>query len=128
MTAKFYQLPQDLAARVDLTASAKVVFAVVKDRIGHNAKGWPGERWIAKAAGIGRGTVPESLKQLEKAGVLEVDRRGKGKGNHYTIPKCPDSGQSKPAKCPDSGRSVRKLGQKCPDSGRIHTKTRRIQF
>lgn len=49
--ALFYKLPQDIAARSDLTASAKIVYAVIRDRIGQNGKSWPGSAdWPVIAA------------------------------------------------------------------------------
>ena len=82
----FYKLDQGLAARRDLTATAKIVFAVIRDRIGKNEKCWPGERTLARDAGIDRSTVRDCIRRLTEAGLLEVNRRGTGLAPHYSIP------------------------------------------
>ncbi|MCK5600472.1 helix-turn-helix domain-containing protein [Candidatus Pacearchaeota archaeon] len=83
MTEKFYKLPQDLAARKDLKASDKILFAVILDYQGNNADCWPGMTTLTRKTGLAKQTVIRSVKRLEKKGVLAVDRRGKGKSNHY---------------------------------------------
>ena len=78
MNGKFYKLPQDLAARTDLTPSAKLVYAVIADRIGANGKCWPGERSISRDAGMGLMTV--SMIFLESSCVTT------GAGEYAPIP------------------------------------------
>jgi len=81
--ARFYKLPADLAVRRDLKATDKVVFAAISDRIGKNGYCWPGVRTIAVDSGLTKNGVLKSLKRLEQAGLLAVERRGNGRCNHY---------------------------------------------
>lgn len=83
MTDLFYKLPQDLAARTDITASDKLVFAVIVARIGDNGKSWPGIQSLMRDCGLCRDTVIKSIHRLEAAGLLSVQRRGNGRVNHY---------------------------------------------
>ena len=81
--ALFYKLNQELAARKDLNGSDKVLFAVIADRVGKNGKCWPGTRKLAENTGLNRETVIKATKRLESAGLLIVERRKNGQGNHY---------------------------------------------
>ena len=83
---RFYKLPVEIAKRRDLPAGAKVVFAVVADRIGHNSCSWPGVRTIAKDAGMSVSGVLKAVRQLEGGNALQVERRGSGKANRYRLP------------------------------------------
>lgn len=80
----FYKLPQDLAARKDLTGSDKVLYAVIITRMGSNGRSWPGIKALMRDCGLCRDTVLKSIRRLEAAGILAVNRRGIGKVNHYT--------------------------------------------
>jgi len=83
MTELFYKLPQDLAARKDLTGSDKVLYAVIVTRMGNNGRSWPGVKALMRDCGLCRDTVLKSIKRLEAAGTLAVNRRGSGRVNHY---------------------------------------------
>jgi hypothetical protein len=80
---KFYKLPQELAARKNLKASDKIVYAVIMDHMSVNNKCFPGKRRIMERAGLSGQTVCDSIKRLETAGAMEVVRCGTGKKNHY---------------------------------------------
>lgn len=83
----FYKLPQDLTARKDLKASDKIVFTVIADHIGQNGYGWPGIRTLARKTGLSKSTIVESLRRLETAEEMDIQRRDKGKSTHYRLPK-----------------------------------------
>lgn len=83
LNGKFYKLPQDIAARKELQATDKIVYAVIVDFIGGNETGWPGKRCLMKKTGLADKTVCDSIKRLELSGLLIVERRGNGKSNHY---------------------------------------------
>ena len=85
-TTRFYKLPADLAARSDLPGNAKVLLAVIADKIGGNAAAWPGARKLARAAGVSVEAVIQNVVKLEAAGLLAVERRDNGRSNRYTLP------------------------------------------
>ena len=82
----FSKLEHAVMTRRDLTASSKLVFAAIQDRIGSNGECWPGVRRLASDTGLTVETVIQSITLLERAGLVTVDRPGNGKSNHYTIP------------------------------------------
>lgn len=105
MSEKFYKLSQDIAARKDLRASDKIVLAVIVDFLGKNDKCWPGKITLMQKTGLSGQTVCDAIGRLETAGVLQVDRCGKGKSNHYQT-----SPEIRPESSPES-RPVQKLDQ-----------------
>ena len=80
---KFYKLPQHLASDRDLPDSAKVLFSVIADRIGHHRSAWPGQRSLSQDAGQSRNTVSAGIDALEKAGWIIITRGEDGLCNHY---------------------------------------------
>jgi len=107
--SRFYKLPVEIAARKDLTPASKVVWAVLANRIGDNGFCWAGVRSIARDAGVDVSTVLESIRKLEDAGRLRVERRGSGRANHYSLPASESDGEiqalgkSKRSENPNSG-------------------------
>lgn len=93
MSQKFYKLPVEIAGRRDLTPASKIVWAVLSNRIGDNGFCWAGVRSIAKDAGVDVSTVLESVRKLEDAGRLRVERRGSGRANHYSLPTSESAGE-----------------------------------
>jgi DNA-binding transcriptional regulator YhcF (GntR family) len=84
---KFYKLPVEIASRRDLPAGAKIILAVIADRIGENDSCWPGLRRLGKDAGLSVATVRQSIQKLQVKTLLEVTRQGKGKVNVYSLAK-----------------------------------------
>ena len=87
MKNNFYMLDAALAARRDLPPAAKIIMAIIARHIGHNGHAWAGTRTIAWEAGVRDQTVSQNIVRLEKAGLLEVQRRENGRSNLYSIPK-----------------------------------------
>ena len=85
-TEKFCQVPKAMAKRRDLTATAKMVYAVIRDRLGKNDCAWPGVRRIAADAGVSVQTVIHAVEQLEARGLMRVVRQGNGRVNKYYFP------------------------------------------
>ena len=56
---------------------------MIVDHIGQHETGWPGKRTIAAKAGLSGPTVVGAVRRLEAAGLLTVQRRGRGRSNHY---------------------------------------------
>lgn len=86
MTELFYKLPQDLTARKDLTRTAKVLYAVLVDKMGHKGMCWHGQRTLAKLIGSAREAVAEAIIALESAGLIVVERKTRGCTQHYRLP------------------------------------------
>jgi len=84
MTDRFYKLPVGIAGRKDLTASAKLIFAVLLDRVGDNGHCWPGYDRVARDAGLSRTAVIESVKRLVSIGIISIVKRD-GLSNLYEI-------------------------------------------
>jgi len=82
---KFYKLPIDIAPRRDLPAGAKIILAVIADRIGENDFCWPGVRTLSNDTGLCVPTIIESLARLEAKGFIKIDRQGNGRVNHYSL-------------------------------------------
>jgi len=82
---KFYKLPAEIASRRDLPAGAKIIMAVIVDRIGENSFCWPGCRTLAEDTGLSVPAVLDSIQRLEDKGILQVKRQGSGKANRYYI-------------------------------------------
>lgn len=109
MSQKFYKLPVEIVARKDLTPAGKILWAVLADRIGNNGFCWPGVRSIARDARLDVSTVLESVRKLEVKGLLQVERRGNGRANHYRLATSESAGEiqalgkSKRSENPNSG-------------------------
>lgn len=85
---RFYKLPQALAARRDLPASAKIVYTAILDRFGRNGHSWPGYERIGRDCGLARRTVMRAIASLSAANppLLVVGNRGNGRSNDYRLP------------------------------------------
>jgi DNA-binding MarR family transcriptional regulator len=113
---KFYKLLQELAARGDISAAAKIVKTIIVDHIGNNDDAWPGIRTLARETGLSRPTVIKAISDLESKGLLIIDRRENGQVNHYRLPG--KSGQeSLPVKEVDRSSPFTTTGQEtCPEA------------
>ena len=85
-TRPFYQLPQDITSRRDLSGNAKILWAVIRDHARGNGHAWPGMRLLAQETGLSRVTIMQATKRLEQTGLLEIEHRGNGRANHYRVP------------------------------------------
>lgn len=70
----FAKIPHEILRRADLSASAKIVFAAIADRVGQNVDCWPGVTQIAADCGLDRTTVMLAVARLESIGALIVER------------------------------------------------------
>lgn len=71
--------------RRDLSPAAKWLLVSIADRIGDNGHAWPGLRRLARDIGVSVGTVLRARAELETSGLLEIERRGNGRGHHYRV-------------------------------------------
>ena len=81
----FTQIPNFVLRKPDLSAGAKVVFAMFLSYAWHNDFCFPGQERLAEDMGMSRSRVTEFVSELEKTGLISVMRRGQGKTNLYTI-------------------------------------------
>ncbi len=81
------KIPHRLMARTDLSATAKLVWAAIVDRIGENDSAWPGIRTIAADVGMvePRNVLPH-IRALSAAGEIIVEKGGPGGANRYRLP------------------------------------------
>ncbi len=83
---KFVQLPKRLMRRSDLSPKAKLVYAVITDRIGVNGQAWPGYSRTAADTGLHLSSAKRAVAELITAGLLRKIERGPGLSNMYAIP------------------------------------------
>ncbi len=81
----FTQVPNILLNTPDLTANAKLVYAKLLSYAWNNNLVFPGQERMAEEIGSSKSTVNRSIIELEKAGWLEIQRRGQGKTNLYIL-------------------------------------------
>lgn len=80
----FTQVPNVLL-KSSLTANAKVVYAQLLSYAWTNDRCYPGQERMAEDLGSTKSTVNRAIIELQEAGWLEVERRGQGKTNIYTL-------------------------------------------
>lgn len=80
---RFVKVPKHVLSRRDLSASAKLIYAVLLDRIGDNDAAWPGWRRLARDLGVSLGVVSRGVCHLKRVGLLTVEARGPGQSNRY---------------------------------------------
>ena len=81
----FTQVPNFILKMPTLSVGAKVVYAMFISYGWHNDFCFPGQDRLAKDMGMTRPRVTQLIGELEKAGLIEIERRGQGKTNVYTI-------------------------------------------
>ena len=85
MGEPWYRLWADVAAKTDLAGNDKVVLAIIGNHIRDKGYCWVGVKTLAREAGTSRRTALRGIERLEAARLLQVERRGKGKANHYRL-------------------------------------------
>ena len=81
----FRQLPNFVLKDSKLSLGAKVTYAMFLSYAWHNAFCFPGQDRLAEHMGMSRTRVNEFVKELERAGLMEIQRRGQGHTNLYKI-------------------------------------------
>lgn len=82
------KLPLNLAADKTITASAKVVYAILLYHCNSDSSCYPGMRTLIKECGIANQTVQDAVSELEQLGYITIDRikeEGKNARNIYTL-------------------------------------------
>ena len=69
----------------NVSAGAKVIYAMFLQYAWHNDQCFPGQERLAKDIGMSRSRVTEYIGDLEKASLITIKRRGQGKTNLYKV-------------------------------------------
>jgi hypothetical protein len=81
----FTQVPNILLRNAALSATAKVVYAMLLSYAWYNDRVFPGQERMAQDMGSTKSTVNRGVLELQKAGWLDIERRGQGKTNLYVL-------------------------------------------
>jgi len=81
----FVQMPNFVLRNPDLSMGAKVVYAMFLSYAWNNDSCFPGQERLAQDMGMSRSRVTEFVGELERAGLISIQRRGLGKTNIYTV-------------------------------------------
>ena len=81
----FTQLPNFILRNPDLSANAKTVYALLLSYAWHNDLCFPGQERLAEHSGSHVSSVSRAIAELEDCSLIEIERRGQGKTNFYTI-------------------------------------------
>jgi DNA-binding MarR family transcriptional regulator len=87
----FVRVPKPILARRDLTASAKLIYGSLVDRMGNNGRAWPGLRRIAADVGCNPKTALSAVKMLSDSGLIET-LKSEGRSNSYRLKAVPKIG------------------------------------
>jgi len=81
----FTQLPNFILRNPDLSANAKTVYSLLLSYAWHNNLCFPGQESLAEHMGAHVSTVSRAITELEDCSLIEIERRGQGKTNFYTV-------------------------------------------
>jgi biotin operon repressor len=81
----FTQVPNFILKDGALSLGAKVTYAMFLSYAWQNDSCFPGQERLALDMGMSRSRVTEFIGELEKSGLIGIERRGLGKTNIYTI-------------------------------------------
>jgi len=109
----FTQVPNFILKDPELSLGAKVAYAMFLSYAWHNNSCFPGQERLAEDMGMSRSRVTEFVGELEKAGLVAIQRRGLGKTNIYTI-----QFQVKPTSPQNKGINVQMSAGRRLDVGR----------
>lgn len=81
----FTQVPNFILKNPELSSNAKVAYSLLLSYAWNFDRVFPGQERMAKDMGTSQPTVTRSITELEKAGYMEVQRRGQGLTNLYVL-------------------------------------------
>jgi predicted transcriptional regulator len=81
----FTQVPNILLKAPTLSTTAKVVYSMLLSYAWNNDRVFPGQERMAHDMGSTKSTVNRGVLELQKAGWLDIERRGQGKTNLYVL-------------------------------------------
>lgn len=81
----FTQVPNFILKDPQISVGAKIAYAMFLSYAWHNDSCFPGQDRLAEDMGLTRVRVTQLIAELEKAGLVTIQRRGQGKTNLYMI-------------------------------------------
>lgn len=84
----FMMTHEDILRRTDLGWREKVVYPYLRTRQGEHAAAWPSLARIAADCGSTISSVRLALVALQRANLIEIIHRGRGRCSHYRILEC----------------------------------------
>src|SRR5690348_10623829 len=81
----FTQVPNFILTMTGITPGAKLVYALFLHYAWNKGRCFPGQETLAKDMGKSVSQVNSFVKELEKAELIEIIRRGLGKTNVYKV-------------------------------------------
>src|SRR5688572_29633378 len=113
----FSMVPNFILKDPTLSLGAKVTYSMFLVYAWQNDYCFPGQETLAQDMGMSRSRVTEFVGQLQKAGLITIERRGLGRTNMYTL--------NFPVKV-----NVRRprVGRPTSGSRRIHANSQRADF
>jgi hypothetical protein len=81
----FTQVPNFILRDGTLSLGAKVAYAMFLHFAWNNQSCFPGQDRLAEHMGMSVSRVNEYIKECERAGLIEITRRGQGKTNLYRV-------------------------------------------
>jgi len=81
----FTQVPNFILTDGTLSLGAKLTYAMFLHYAWHKDSCFPGQERLGEDIGMSRTRVSEFIKELERAELVEITRRGQGKTNIYKV-------------------------------------------
>ena len=81
----FTQVPNFILTDGILSPGAKLTYAMFLHYAWHKDNCFPGQDRLGEDMGMSQSRVSEFIKELERANLVEITRRGQGKTNIYKI-------------------------------------------
>src|SRR6476660_6869136 len=81
----FTQLPNFILRNPELSANAKTVYSLLLSYAWHNNLCFPGQERLAAHRSTHLSSLSGAITELEDCSLNEIERRGQGKTNFYTV-------------------------------------------
>jgi len=81
----FTQVPNAILVDSELSLGAKVTYSLFLKFYWDNNAVFPGQKTLAAYMGMSVSRANEYVKELEKAGLIEIKRLGQGRTNRYRL-------------------------------------------
>lgn len=81
----FTQVPNFILTDGNLSLGAKITYSMFLHYAWHKDSCFPGQDRLAVDMGMSKSRVNDFIKELERASLVEIKRRGQGKTNIYKI-------------------------------------------